>query len=110
MHVYKLRQFASWADEVGLLDGDLLQSVYEMEDGLVGNQLVHPLFKKRIATNGKGKSSGFRVIIAYKVGNRAFFLYGFSKNQRENITKRELDALRNWAKFTYWRQLNSWKD
>jgi len=27
MHVYKLRQFASWADEVGLLDGAIFEVI-----------------------------------------------------------------------------------
>jgi len=40
------------------------------------------------------------MIIAYRTGNRAVFLYGFAKNERANINNDELSTLRtigaNW--------------
>jgi len=58
------------------------------------------LIKQRMARPGGGRSGGYRTIIAYRVGSRAVFLYGFAKNERENIGGDELDSLRqlgaNW--------------
>jgi hypothetical protein len=53
------------------------------------------LFKKRIARQGSGKSSGYRTILGFRKSDskRIFFLYGFPKNARANITSRERSAL-----------------
>ena len=37
------------------------------------------------------------MIVAYRTENRAFFLYGFAKNERENIDDDELQTLRDIA-------------
>ncbi|MGH8167873.1 MAG: type II toxin-antitoxin system RelE/ParE family toxin [Woeseiaceae bacterium] len=39
-----------------------------------------------------------RTIIAYLQGEKAFFVYGFAKSQRSNITRSELEALKVLAK------------
>jgi hypothetical protein len=38
----------------------------------------------------KEKRGGYRSIIAYRVAERSVFLYGFSKNERDNIDGDEL--------------------
>jgi len=55
------------------------------------------VFKQRIAREGGGKSGGFRTIILFKVGGHSFFVYGFAKNERANITAKELKALKKLA-------------
>ncbi len=55
------------------------------------------LFKKRIAAPGRGKRSSTRVLIGTNLENRWFFLFGFEKNERDNINDRELIALRKLA-------------
>jgi len=52
------------------------------------------IIKQRVARTGKGRSGGFRVLIAYRSGSRAVFLYGFAKNERNNIEADELKTLR----------------
>jgi hypothetical protein len=37
-------------------------------------------------------------LLAYKVGNKAFFVYDFAKNARANISAAELKALKHLAK------------
>ena len=37
------------------------------------------------------------MIVAYRTEDRAFFLYGFAKNERENIDDDELQTLRDIA-------------
>jgi len=48
------------------------------------------LIKQRVARPGKGRSGGYRTIIAFRAGERAVFLVGFAKNERENIADHEL--------------------
>lgn len=52
------------------------------------------LYKVRIARPGRGKSSGFRTLLVYKYAYRAIFLYGFAKNERDNISSSELTAFK----------------
>jgi len=55
------------------------------------------LYKKRIAFGGKGKSGGLRLIIAFRREEKIFFVYGFKKNKKENITEEEVEALKEQA-------------
>ena len=55
------------------------------------------LFKKRIAKQGKGKSGGFRTLLATNRGDKWFFIFGFQKNERSNIDKDEKEALKKLA-------------
>ena len=43
------------------------------------------VIKQRIARSGQGKSGGYRTVILYRKGDKALFVYGFPKNERENI-------------------------
>jgi hypothetical protein len=47
---------------------------------------------------GLGKSSGFRTMILFKIKSRAFFVYGFSKNEQNNISDDDLVSLKKLAK------------
>lgn len=47
------------------------------------------VIKQRVARKGQGKSGGFRTIILYRAAERAFFVYGFSKSDLENIDSHE---------------------
>ncbi len=55
------------------------------------------VIKQRVARPGQGLSGGYRVLIAYRFGDRSVFLYGFAKNERENIEEDELATLREIA-------------
>ena len=56
------------------------------------------MVKKRVAPSGQGKRGGARTIVATKMADRWFFLFGFSKNERANIGKDELKVLQEVAK------------
>jgi len=68
--------------------------VDEVERGLVDALLGAFLIKKRMAAPGRGKSGSYRTILAFRQGDRAIFLYGFAKNQKGNVSVRELATLR----------------
>ena len=82
--------FNKWAKKSKLKDKDLLETIENLKDGLSTADLGSNLFKVRVKRENSGKSSGFRTIVVYKENERAIFLYGFGKNEKENITKTEL--------------------
>ncbi len=94
MRIFKTRTFCKWADKEGLEDASLLAAVAEINNGLVDADLGGHIIKKRIAIGSKGKRGGVRTLLAYKVVDKAFFIYGFAKNVRANISSNELKALR----------------
>jgi hypothetical protein len=97
MAIYATRWFARWANQQGLTNEALCRAVHEMSKGLYEADLGGHLFKKRIARPGASKSGGFRVFIATNFGDRWIFLYGFSKNDRDDIEPGELRGLRIWG-------------
>ena len=94
MQAFKTRWFARWAVRQQLTDAALFGAVAEMERGLVDAELGGEVVKKRVALPGKGKRGGTRTLVAFRRGDRAFFIYGFSKNERANISAKELQALK----------------
>ena len=58
------------------------------------------MIKQRIARPGAGKSGGYRSIILYLKGSNAFFVYGFSKNDQDNIRDEEVTYFKKLAKVT----------
>ncbi|MBF0284869.1 MAG: type II toxin-antitoxin system RelE/ParE family toxin [Magnetococcales bacterium] len=95
--LFKTRHFARWLRKSPLSDADLLRAVDEMARGLIDADLGGGVFKKRVAPPGQGKSGGVRILVATKREERWFFVYGFEKNDRANITPGELPALQDLA-------------
>jgi hypothetical protein len=92
--LFKSKKFSKWAKAVGCSNQNIIDAVEEMKKGLIDANLGSNLYKKRIGSNGRGKSASWRVLVAMKVHQNWFFLLGFSKNQRDNINETELLALR----------------
>ncbi len=96
--VFQTRTFARWAFKAGVSDAQLLRAVEELSGGLIDAQLGGALVKKRVAISGKGKRSGGRTLVATNLKDRWIFLFGFGKNERDNVNLSELTALRELAK------------
>src|SRR5262249_21824593 len=94
MRVLKTHTFARFARQESMPDGTLADAIRQSERGLIAAQLGGGLIKLRIARPGGGKSGGYRTIIAYSAGRRAVFLFGFGKNQRDNLTPVQLADLK----------------
>lgn len=88
------RFFQRWADDEGLGSAVLAPAVRDVEDGLADGALGGGIIKKRVRIPGRGKSGGARVLLVTNHRDRWIFIYGFLKNQRANISDRELAALR----------------
>ncbi|EOL7603841.1 type II toxin-antitoxin system RelE/ParE family toxin [Escherichia coli] len=65
--------------------------------GIISANLGSGVIKQRLARSGGGKSGGYRTIIFYRVAEKAFFIYAYAKNERENITAIEENAFRKAA-------------
>jgi hypothetical protein len=92
-NIYKTRVFQRWLNKTELDDAALVAAIAEVQSGLIEADLGQGLYKKRIALPGRGKSSGARTIIASRVSDVWFFVFGFEKNVRDNIMQKELIAL-----------------
>ncbi len=95
--VFKTKPFAKLANNLSLADSALCAAVREMISGLVDANLGGGVLKKRIAGRGKGKSGGFRTIVATNFGGRWIFMYVFGKDDRDSIDSKELAAFRKLA-------------
>lgn len=94
MSVYKTKEFSRFARKADLKSADLLDAAKAVASGQWDADLGGGVFKQRIARDGGGKSGGFRTIILFKVGGHSFFVHGFAKNEKANISPRELKALK----------------
>ena len=98
IRIYKLKWFKKWASKEGLSDSLLKLAIAEMKQGLVDADLGANVYKKRVPLLGQGKSGSLRTLIAFQVNNKAFFIYGFSKSTRSNISVKEMKSLKLLAK------------
>jgi hypothetical protein len=96
--IYKIPYFSKWAAKEKVKDKELAKAIGEMDEGLVDANLGGHVYKKRVALANKGKSGGSRVIIAYKINDKAFLLYGFSKSEKSNIDSDDLKIFKSMAK------------
>jgi len=101
MRIFKNRRFAKFASKEGIDDAKLREAVREAEAGKIDADYGGGVIKQRIARSGEGKSGGYRSVILYRQGDKAFFVYGFPKNERENIDKVEERAFKELAKMTF---------
>ena len=51
------------------------------------------MIKQRVARLGQGKRGSYRTIVAYRVKQRAVFLFGFAKSGKANLDADEVAAL-----------------
>ena len=95
--ILKTRTFDRWLRKTLLSNTALLKAIAGMERGLVDADLGGNVYKKRVALPGRGKSGSTRTRIATTREDRWIFMYGFEKNERENITQAELAYLQGIA-------------
>ena len=97
MRIFTNKAFMGFAKKAGIGDVVLCEAIRDAERGLIAADLGGGVIKQRIARPGQGKSGGFRTLIVFRLGIRAFFVHGFAKNEKDNIGKDELVALKKLA-------------
>ena len=98
MRIFKSRWFQRFARKEGIADAALCEAVVRAEKGQIDAELGGEVIKQRIARPGQGRSKGYRTIILFRHGGKAFFVYGFAKNQRANIDGDEQEQFKEAAK------------
>jgi hypothetical protein len=99
--ILKNRWFAKFAKKERISDACLRQAVMDAEAGKIDADYGGGVIKQRIARPNEGKSGGYRSIILFRKGNRAFFVYGFPKKEREDITDFEERKFKEFAKLAF---------
>src|SRR4051812_27957600 len=84
--IFVTSSFAKFAKREKIADAVLIEAIERVERGLVDADLGGGVLKLRIARPGQGRSGGYRTIVACLVNSRAFYLYGFGKNDIDNIS------------------------
>jgi hypothetical protein len=98
LRVYQTRWFTRFALKEGISQAMLRAAIVRAESGSVDADLGGHVIKQWIARPGQGRSGGYRTIIAFRTAKRSVFLYGFAKNERDNIDAGELDGFRKLAR------------
>jgi hypothetical protein len=94
VRVFKNKAFARFTRKARITDAVLCEAIANASRGLIDADLGGGVVKQRIARQGGGKSGGFRTIILFRIGERAFFVHGFAKNEQDNIRDDELAAFK----------------
>ena len=97
VQVYLTKWMARFSRREGISHASLLDAIQRAERGLIDVDLGGGLIKQRVARRGKGRSGGYRTLIAYRRGHRAFFILGFAKSELENIGRDQLRTTREIA-------------
>jgi hypothetical protein len=90
LRIFVTRWFVRFARRERIAHADLREAVRRAERGLLDADLGGGVIKQRIARAHEGKSGGFRSIVLFRKGDRAFFVYGFAKSARATIPPDEL--------------------
>jgi hypothetical protein len=98
MRIFVNKPFQRFARQENIADSQLVEAISRAGRGQIDADLGGNVIKQRVPRPGEGRSGGFRTIILYLAGERAFFVYGYPKNAKGNIRTDELTAFRLLAK------------
>ncbi len=96
MRIFKTKTLARFTRQNGIPDASLVAAVERAMRGLIDADLGGRIIKQRVARPGEGRRGGFRLLVGFGP-DRSIFLFGFAKNERENIEDAELKTLREIA-------------
>ncbi len=95
--IFKSKWFAKFAKKERISDAMLCAAVYEAEAGNVDADYGGGVIKQRVARTNQGKSGGYRTILLYRHGKRAFFVFGFAKKDQANLSDDEVQQYKEAA-------------
>jgi hypothetical protein len=99
LQIFKSKWFDRFARKNDIDDEMLIEAVLRAENGLIDADLGRGVMKQRVARSGQGRSKGYRTIIILRHLERAFFVYGFSKNDRDSLRQDEEESFKNMSGF-----------
>jgi len=89
LRIFKNKWFTKFTKKERISDKKLCEMVKNIEKGLIDVDYGGGVLKQRLARPNQGKSAGYRCIILFRYKERAFFVYGFPKNERDNISQED---------------------
>ncbi|MBU0994905.1 MAG: type II toxin-antitoxin system RelE/ParE family toxin [Proteobacteria bacterium] len=96
--IFKTAWFKRFARKNNITNAVLKKAISDAEKGIIDADLGGGVIKQRIARSGQGKSGGYRTIILFKKEDKAFFMYGFAKNDLDNLSQNEVKEYKKAAK------------
>ena len=97
MRIFKTKGVARFVRRERISDRSLREAIERAERGIIDADLGGGLIKQRVARSGQGRSGGYRMLVGYRMRDRAVFLYGFAKSEQDNIDADPLIELRKIA-------------
>jgi hypothetical protein len=97
VRIFKTKLFAKFARRERIADPALTDAVERAGKGQVDAELGGGVIKQRVARVGQGRSGGYRTLIAYRSESISVFMFGFAKNEMDNIDDKQLATLQNAA-------------
>ena len=98
MRIFKNKWFSKFARKEGISDKTLVQAVRDADSGNIDADYGGGVIKQRIARPKEGKSGGYRTIILFHKGDKAFFVFGFAKSVLDNIDRSDVRSFKKLAK------------
>ena len=74
LRIFKNAWFKRFARRKKISDQALKEAITRVEEGAVDADLGGNVLKQRIARPGQGRSGGYRTIIIFRQGDKAFFV------------------------------------
>lgn len=91
--------FRKWLKRVNIELGDLISSAKKLNENPESSvSLGAGLYKVRVKRKHQGKSGGYRTLLIFKKDRLILYVYGFSKNEKDNIEQDELKLLKKLSK------------
>lgn len=97
MRVFATKEFARFARKERIGSSQLFEAVNRAGKGMIDADLGGRVIKQRVARQGQERSGGYRMIIAFRSGDRSVFMYGFAKSSKANLSDDELEVYRRLA-------------
>jgi hypothetical protein len=73
IRIYKTKWLSKFVRRERVTDNALIDAIHRAERGIVDADLGGGLIKQRVARDGRGRSGGYRMLIAYRARGRAMF-------------------------------------
>lgn len=97
LRIFKNKWFMKFAKKERISDKKLCAMIKDLERGAIDVDYGGGVIKQRLARENQGKSGGYRCIILFRIRQNAFFVYGFPKKERDNISLEEEQIFKDLA-------------
>lgn len=98
MRVYKTKGFVKFTEEEKIKDEWLIKALKKEEKKRESQNNKSHLSFPRVKREGKGTSGGYRTAVLLKLGDKAFFVDGYPRKEKDGFSEEEKRIYRGMAK------------